>query len=152
MARMRAVSPVVATALLVLIAVATAVLLYLWVSGTVAAQPTQQKSLQEQLKVDALSVYYNTSAQKYNVTAYIRNTGAVPANITRVYVIYNNTIIATGIPTTPDKASVYIAPGQVLLANFTFKTDKSLVGRAVIVKFVTSDGVELQAVGVVSKQ
>ncbi len=146
MKALRAVSPVVATALLVLIAVATAVLLYLWVSGTVSNQPTQQQALQEQLKIDVISVYYNTTANKYNVTAYIRNVGPVPVNITAVYVIYNNTIVAS------KNLAVDIAPGDTKLVNVTFTSKQNLVNRAVIVKFVTSDGVEVQAVAVVGKQ
>ncbi len=142
MARMRAVSPVVATALLVLIAVATAVLLYLWVSGTVAATPTQQQNLREEIKIDAVNI--TQLASGYNVSAYIRNVGQLPVNITELYVIDANTGSVIAVNTTINGGKgLVLNPGQVGLAWVKASLSK---GQAIIVKAVTKDGVEAQYV------
>jgi len=130
---LRAVSPVVATALLVLIAVATAVLLYLWVSGTVTNQPTNNPALQEAIKIEA--IYNDTSP---NVYAYIRNVGTVPANITAAYMINldNGNITAQNL-----SIGVVIPQGnatRVLL----FKNADMTPGVTYLVKVVTKNGVE----------
>jgi len=129
---MRAVSPVVATALLVLIAVATAVLLYLWVSGTVSNASTNNPALQESLKIEAV---YNNSNKVY---AYIRNTGNVPVNVTTAYLIQLDTgnVVAanTSVKTIINASDVK----NVLLFNAaTLKK-----GVTYLVKVVTKDGVE----------
>ena len=129
---MRAVSPVVATALLVLIAVATAVLLYLWVSGTVSNASTNNPALQESLKIEAV---YNNSNKVY---AYIRNTGNVPVNVTTAYLIQLDTgnVVAanTSVKTIINANDVK----NVLLFNAaTLKK-----GVTYLVKVVTKDGVE----------
>ncbi|KSW12531.1 hypothetical protein CF15_07370 [Pyrodictium occultum] len=69
--RLRGVSPVVATALLILISVVTAALLYLWVSGTVQNVPQNANQLQEQIKIDAVEYTKNTtsSGTYYNFAA-----------------------------------------------------------------------------------
>ncbi len=149
MRTLRAVSPVVATALLVLIAVATAVILYLWVSGTVANQPTQQQALQEELKIDTASVYYNTTADAYNYTIYVRNVGTAPANITTLYIINANT---GNIVYFKDDVNLIIQPKEVVELKGSFTSNDLKVGDTVIIKLVTSNGVEVQYVTTVTKK
>ena len=128
--KLRGISPVVATALLVLIAVATAALLYLWVSGTVANQPTEEPAMHEKIKIDAVG-YDGTQ-----VTVYVRNVGSVKATLDAVYVIdgVNGTIVASS--TGLNQA---IDPG----ASTSTSVNTALeTGRPYIIKAVTKDGVE----------
>ena len=80
----RAISPVIATLLLILIALAAAVLIYVWVTGyatglTKAGAP----ELEEKIKIEAVS--YDNSSGKFIV--YIRNIGDTTVEITDIYVI-----------------------------------------------------------------
>ncbi len=155
MRTLRAVSPVVATALLVLIAVATAVILYLWVSGTVANQPTQQQVLREELKIDTASVYYNTSDSNYYFDIYVRNVGSAVANITNIYILDANTGLVIFQNTTKNIFGEWIilVPGNYTELKHTF-TPKITVpyGNPVIVKLTTRDGVEVQYVTTLVKK
>ena len=149
MRSLRAVSPVVATALLVLIAVATAVLLYLWVSGTVASQPTEQLTLREQLKIDAADIYFNTTANAFNYTIYVRNVGSVPANITTIYVINANT---SEVAYFNSSLNFIVPTGSVKELKGSFTSDKIKPGDTVIIKLVTQRGTEIQYVATVGKK
>ena len=129
---MRAVSPVVATALLVLIAVATAVLLYLWVSGTVSNASTNNPALQESLKIEAV---YNISKSVY---AYIRNTGNVPVNVTSAYLIELDNGNVTAVNMHINKIINAGNATKILL----FNNAAIKKGVTYLVKVVTKDGVE----------
>jgi len=130
---LRGISPVVATALLVLIAVAVSVLLYTWVSGTVSNQPTSSPSLQERITIDSVS--YNPSSG--TLTVYVRNIGNIPVNLSTVYVINasNGEVIKENTSVT----NIEIPPGSVGSVNVTGLSLKS--GSTIIVKVVTKDGV-----------
>lgn len=152
MRSLRAVSPVVATALLVLIAVATAVLLYLWVSGTVSNTATTNPTLSERIKIDsvAVNVTTNTTTNTTNTTIYIftRNVGDVTVNVTAAYVINATDGTLAGSNTT---ANTTLKPGDVKpiivrLVNATLKD-----GVPYLVKVVTKDGVEATTTFVVKK-
>jgi flagellin-like protein len=76
------VSPVIATLLLIVIAVAAAVLAYIWIIGYQGTL-TQQAStaqLQERIKIEA--VQYSGGS----LTVYVRNIGDVKVNVTALYV------------------------------------------------------------------
>jgi flagellin-like protein len=76
------VSPVIATLLLIVIAVAAAVLAYIWIIGYQGTL-TQQAStaqLQERIKIEA--VQYSGGL----LTVYVRNIGDVKVNVTALYV------------------------------------------------------------------
>ena len=141
MRSMRAVSPVVATALLVLIAVATAVLLYLWVSGTVSNTATENPALNERIKID--SVAYNSTTNQ--VIVYVRNVGDVTTLISAAYVINAVDGSLTGSNTT---VNMTLTPGDVgkVIVNATL-TD----GVPYLVKVVSKDGVEATTTFVVKK-
>lgn len=128
--KLRGISPVVATALLVLIAVATAALLYLWVSGTVANQPTEEPAMHEKIKID--TVGYNNGT----VTVYVRNVGAVTATLDAVYVIDGVTGNVVGSSTGINKT---IVPGNVTEVNVTATLQ---TGKPYIIKAITKDGIE----------
>ena len=133
--RKKAVSPVIATLLLILIAVAAAILVYVWVTGYASSMTkTGTPELEEKIKVEAVN--YVNSTKK--VTVYFRNIGSVKAVVDSVYVIRarDNAILtsATGI-------SVSLTPGQVSSYEVTL-TDYLEQGQTYIVKVVTKNGVE----------
>jgi len=126
----KAISPVIATLLLILIAVAASILVYVWVTGyassVTGAEATQ---LQERIKIDAVSA--NSS---YTVV-YVRNIGDIKVNVTDIYIIdaatseiMNHTVFGKE-----------IAPGQV--REFPVETTLES-GHTYIAKAVTSNGVE----------
>ena len=78
----KGVSPVIATLLLILIAVAAAVLVYMWVTGYVRTTATGGEEMAERIKIEAVSVSGSTL-----LTAYVRNVGDVTATINAIYVI-----------------------------------------------------------------
>ncbi|MEM1568398.1 MAG: archaellin/type IV pilin N-terminal domain-containing protein [Thermofilaceae archaeon] len=130
----RGVSPVIATLLLIVIAVVAAVLAYIWVSGYMGRVTSQAEAqapqLQERIKIDAASVSGNT------VTIYVTNIGDVNVTIASAYVLYENktavcssTNLAQNIP--KGKA------GSVTVSNCNLVT-----GTTYIAKVVTSKGVE----------
>ncbi|MEM2305726.1 MAG: archaellin/type IV pilin N-terminal domain-containing protein [Candidatus Methanomethylicia archaeon] len=77
----KGVSPVIATLLLILIAVAAAVLVYMWVTGYVRTTATGGEEMAERIKIEAVSV------SSGSLTAYVRNVGDVTATINAIYVI-----------------------------------------------------------------
>lgn len=131
----RGVSPVVATALLVLIAVATAALLYLWVSGTVQNLPQNSYQMQERIKIDAVKYEHNTT--HYNFTVYVRNVGDTPVNISTIYILNsNNTVIYKY-----DVQDGGITPGSVKEIDVT-GVPSDEVTEIIQIKVVTANGVE----------
>jgi len=70
----KGISPLVATLLLIAIAVAASVITYSWVMSMIAAQSIQA---QTQIRIDAVG--WVTGPNRINIT--VRNTGSVPATI-----------------------------------------------------------------------
>lgn len=95
----RGVSPIIATLLLIIIAVAGAVITYAFVTGLVGGTAPQAPSAT--ISVD--SVTSNGS----HVLLYVRNTGAAPASVDRVYVEQGGSLVAV------EDVSVAIPPGTV---------------------------------------
>jgi flagellin-like protein len=84
--RRKAVSPVIATLLLIVIAVAAAVLTYIWVTGymgTIAPRETPTQ-LKERIKIDAVSVTTG------GVSIYVSNIGEIDTTIVSAYVLYTD--------------------------------------------------------------
>jgi flagellin-like protein len=125
----KGVSPVIATIILVLIAVVAGVLLWLWVSGYTSTMPTQQ-SLYERIKIDAVKI------QDGSITVYVRNVGNVAVTITHAYISTPNgvTLVANEL-----QQPVTIQPGAVQTVSISY-TGTS--GYAYVVKVVTANGVE----------
>ncbi len=79
----KAISPIVATVLLVLIAAVAGALIWYWMSGFASTNPIQQRQLYEQIKIDAVSY----DSVNDNVTIYVRNTGSVSSVISAAYLV-----------------------------------------------------------------
>jgi len=130
----RGVSPVIATLLLIVIAVAAAVLTYIWVTGymgkvagTVEQTSTQQ--LQEKIKINAISVS-NTS-----VTLSVANIGDTDVTISAAYVLTQG-----GTSVCNSTSSVQIGKGTTQSVTITGCSLTS--GTSYIAKAVTSKGTE----------
>jgi flagellin-like protein len=135
------VSPVIATLLLIVIAVAAAVLAYIWIigyQGTLTQQATATQ-LQERIKIEAVGYY---PSNKLNAS--VRNIGDVTVNVTAIYVynVTTGTVAAYKILTGND--AVVLAPGQVSavpkVGNEVTVTLKP--GVTYTVKVVTQKGTE----------
>jgi flagellin-like protein len=126
----KAVSPVIATLLMIAIAVAAAILVYVWSMGLVGTlQGTGGQQTREQLIMEA---YDATSSTSWKL--YIRNVGPASISVTAVYVEGVPAAFSLN-PTGP------ISPGKS--ANLTVTVPASLTlasGAAYTAKIVTSSG------------
>lgn len=138
MKKRKAVSPVIATLLLILIAVAAAVLVYVWVTGYATSATSQPPAGRVALKIDA--AYYTDDANK-QIVFYIRNVGDTTATIDYVYVFSSDmkSLVASA-PTASISGATTLTPGQ--LGKITATLDASLGSGGYVVKVVTTDGYE----------
>ena len=132
--RLRGVSPVVATALLVLIAVATAALLYLWVMGTVSNQPTSEPTFNDRIIVESVGVDGSN-----NLVVYVRNVGSNTVNVSAAYVIdsVNNQLKGSN-----TSVNLQLQPGKVGEVIIDGVGSSLEAGKPYIVKVATLTGVE----------
>jgi flagellin-like protein len=131
--RRAGVSPVIATLLLIVIAVAAAVLAYIWIIGYQGTL-TQQAStaqLQERIKIEAVQYSDNT------LTVYVRNIGDVKVNVTALY-LYDPTGTVIKANTTANIND--LTPGSIGQGSLTTVT--LTAGTTYTVKAVTSRGTE----------
>ncbi len=139
---LRAISPVVATALLIIIAVVTAVVLYTWVNGMVGSQPTQQTKLQKAIRIEGVKVAQYDSTLLNLTNVYVRNIGDSPVKVSAVYIIdprtgqtLNMTELGTPQSIDPgDLADISINNGQGITVSNPPDT--------VLIKVTTTDGIE----------
>jgi flagellin-like protein len=127
----RGVSPVIATLLLIVIAVAAAVLTYIWVTGYMGTLQSQAgaQQVQERIKIEAIDITNNK--------VYIRNIGETKVTIAAVYLINSTTgSIITNTTTATD-----ISPGDLQSVGLTLGTYMKS-GATYIVKAVTKKGTE----------
>jgi flagellin-like protein len=136
----RGVSPVIATLLLIVIAVAAAVLTYVWVTGYIGRSTGAAESaqVQERIKINAVTVSTTTSGT--TVTVSVANIGDVKVNISAIYLLYQN---GTRVPNcggtlttltqlSPGSVSDIAVPGSCSLSS----------GVTYIAKVVTGKGTE----------
>uniref|UniRef100_A0A7C3WKM2 Flagellar biosynthesis protein FlaG n=1 Tax=Thermofilum pendens TaxID=2269 RepID=A0A7C3WKM2_THEPE len=136
--RRKAVSPVIATLLLIVIAVAAAVLTYLWVTGymgTVAPRETPMQ-LEERIKIDAVKTI--KTGEVYNVQIYVANIGENATKIVSAYVLTSDyTVVCGGSLDTPQ----FIDVGQTATVDVS-DTCNLNPGVSYIAKVSTIRGVE----------
>jgi flagellin-like protein len=133
----KGISPIIATVILVLIAVAAGVMLWLWVSGFTSAMPAEQQALNERIRIDAVKVEDGSGGSK-SVTIYVRNIGKTDVAIGAAYILdTSNTIIASNTDTSSIPS---ISPGSV--EEVTVSSVQLKSGYAYVAKVVTINGVE----------
>ncbi|MEM0025258.1 MAG: hypothetical protein QXV41_01650 [Zestosphaera sp.] len=129
------VSPIIATMILILIATAAGVLLWVWVSGYVSGNPATHSALDERVKIEAVRVDMGDSSA--TVTIYVRNVGSITVNVSSGYVLDVNGNLMMGGPF----SGVLIRPGEV--RYITIVSDTTLIkGNVYIAKIVTQRGTE----------
>ena len=137
----KGVSPVIAVLLLIVIAVAAAVLTYLWVLGYIGTVQSTggTEQLQERLKIEGVKV--DTGSDTIS-EIYVRNIGDVAFNIAAVYLSDASGVIAADTSLTVDPVS----PGsvQTLSSSVLTKVASQTLseGTTYIVKVVTASGTE----------
>lgn len=113
--RFKAVSPIVATLLLILVAIAAAVVLYTFVSGlTTQTEAGGAEYAQTQIVIESIVLDADATGNNDNITSlYVRNAGSttIPAGEwTFIVMALNGTVL--GVNTT--SLSVTIEPGEVV--------------------------------------
>ena len=148
----KAISPIIATLILIVITVVAGIALYGFVSGymsTVTPTSSAPPSL-EFISGQYTPYYYNTASKttvRYNSFNYtIQNTGSIPITITKAYLINaSNNQLYSVVSLMPKKgitplSSVTIAPNQLLVLNVSTLsyTKTSPPPGSYYVKFTTS--------------
>jgi len=133
----RAISPIVATILLILISIAAGVILWLWMSGFIAQISTAQPALAERIRIEAVKVINTT-----HINIYVRNLGNSDVTISSAYILDIGGAVKEPLnisSTTP----ISISPGEVkpIPARYTGTYSP---GYSYMVKVVTTNGVEAQ--------
>ena len=146
----KAISPIIATLILIVITVIAGIVLYGFVSGYMStitptsSTPPSYEFLTEQ--------YTPTSAVVYNSFNFtIQNTGSTPFTITKAYLIYanNNTLysVVSLMPTRGTKplSSVTIIPNQIMVLNVSSTSFSGTTPPpgSYYVKFVTSTSYDI---------
>jgi len=133
----KAVSPIIATLLLVAIAVSAAVVTYTWTMSMVTNQATQA---QTQIRIDVVQ-FVLTSGSNTTALITVRNTGTMAATIDEVYIMTGTTVSQTGEITTADPT---IAASSVENIAVTFTTLEA--NEPYQIRLVTSTGYVVEGV------
>jgi len=134
--RRRGISPVIAVLLLIVIAVAAAILTYVWLTGYLTSQfgSVQTTQLGEQLKIEAAKLETNG-----NYDIYVRNIGDTDVVIDTVYLLASDNSLITS-----DDVSITITAGSVAEVTGTFSDTTGITaGKTYFIKLVTSTGTEV---------
>jgi len=138
----KAVSPIIATLLLILIAVAAGVIIYVWTTGYIGTQIGTAGG-QETFVITNVKYYKNSSIDYLDVTiinqgavAITIDTSATPPSIIRVFNSSNN-LVATG------SSSVTINPGEAKTFTVMLKLQGSFTiakGHSYVLEVTTVKG------------
>jgi len=145
----RSISDIVAVVLLIVIAIAAAVIIYMWLSGLIGSIHTSTSAMQVKLEITGANVTYIESSSKFNVTAYVYNPPGSPStSITLAELEFTNgTLICTNSSSGPHPLIVKpnpIAPAST--GNVTFScaySPKVPAGTPVEVILVTPEGTQV---------
>jgi len=149
----RSISDIVAVVLLIVIAIAAAVIIYMWLSGLIGSVHTSTSATQVKLEITGANVtYIATSKNEFNVTAYVYNPPGSPStSITLGELEFTNgTVICTNSSssssnTPPLKVTPSsIAPGSTAKVTFSCGYSPAVpAGMPVEVILITSEGVQV---------
>ena len=131
--RRRAISPVIATPILIVIAVVAAVAVYGFIQGFIA-QTTSQTQAPSSIVIDAAVL----SSADGSGTVVVRNVGQVSATVNAVYILKASDMSFVGVDTS-SSVSVTVTAGSV--TSISYNTSTSVTsGSWYILKVVTEDG------------
>ena len=131
----RGISPLIATVLLILIAISTGLLIYAFATGWIGSRTSLGVGPSSSIAIDA-AYLEKGSKSGCNVTVYIRNVGSVPTNITAIYV----TEVATGDVYADMAINQRVDPGNVIKIEVNLTSLTPTSGYSYEVKAVTADG------------
>jgi flagellin-like protein len=144
----RSISDIVAVVLLIVIAIAAAVIIYMWLSGLIGSVHTSTSATQVKLEITGANVTSNKSGY-YIVTAYLYNPPGSPStSITLGELEFTNgTVICTSSTTTSNTLTVTpstITPSGTATAKFSCKPSSvAPAGTPVEIVLFTSEGVQV---------
>ena len=150
----KAISDIVAVVMLILIAIAAAVLIYLWLSGLVGSVHSSNPALTERISIEAVVINYSSKPGVWSVIAYVLNSGSTVA-INALYVINASngatifggstlyTSISNSIPPGKSQSPITIPPNTVQPVVYNISSSKvPLAGTPIIVEVTTTNGVQ----------
>jgi flagellin-like protein len=138
----RSISDIVAVVLLIVIAIAAAVIIYMWLSGLIGTIHTTTSITQVKLEIIGANVTYNANKSGFNVTAYVYNPPGSPStSITLGELEFTNgTLICS---------TNLVSPSTIASSNSTKVTfycgysSKVPAGTPVEIVLVTSEGAQV---------
>ena len=150
----RSISDIVAVVLLIVIAIAAAVIIYMWLSGLIGSVHTSTSATQVKLEITGASVTYKSattseSPSNYTVTAYVYNPPGSPStSITLGELEFTNgTMICTSSSSSTPPLEVTpstITPGGTATVTFKCIVSSPLpAGTPVEIVLFTSEGVQV---------
>jgi flagellin-like protein len=128
----KAVSPIIAVLLLIAIAVAAAVITYIWVMGFIGMATTQRVTAQGQIQIEAVSFGSSSS------TLHVRNVGATTVTTDAIYVTDNTAGVTLATDTDPADVSAEITVGE--MEEITYNAAGFTRGHSYTFKVVCTDG------------
>ena len=132
----KAISPIIATLLLIAIAVVAALVVYAWVMGYIGTNTSKSG---QALQIQS----YTSGVDNKHVVIYVQNVGQGTAQLPASGSVYIDNQMA------PIASSVSIGPGQTatITADLTGTTLTWIVGQQITVKVVASGGTFAQTTG-----
>jgi len=140
----RSISDIVAVVLLIVIAIAAAVIIYMWLSGLIGSMHTSTSVTQVKLEITGASVTYISDSNEYNVTAYLYNPPGSPSTSITLgeLMLTNGTLICTNNAPTV-KPSSTITPSGTATATFSCSASHLPAGTPVEIVLVTPEGTQV---------
>jgi len=152
----RSISDIVAVVLLIVIAIAAAVIIYMWLSGLIGSMHTSTSATQVKLEITGASVTSATGGG-YSVSASVYNPpGSPTVSIAMAELEFTNgTLICSTSSITITSSSgtqiTAITPSSSATVTFTCSTSAPLpAGTPVEIVLVTSEGVQVTYTATVS--
>ena len=150
----RSISDIVAVVLLIVIAIAAAVIIYMWLSGLIGSVHTSTSATQVKLEITGANVTSNSSGY-YIVTAYLYNPPGSPStSITLGELEFTNGTVICTASTTSNTLTVTprtITPSGTATAKFSCKPSSvAPAGTPVEIVLFTTEGVQITYTATVS--
>ena len=159
----RSISDIVAVVLLIVIAIAAAVIIYMWLSGLISSIHTSTSVTQVKLEITGANVTYvnnlhYSSVKGFNVTAYVYNPPGSPStSITLAELEFTNgtlicsnrtyEVTSSGTATT---TPITITPSGTAEVPFFCAVSQLPPGTPVEIILITSEGVQVTYTATVS--
>jgi len=141
---MRGVSPVVATVLMVAVAIAAAVIAYNWVSGVMASSTSAASAQQGEIgkyKLSLESVKCDASATSMTLTLYIRNDSDVTVNDSFLVIVQDT----AGNEISKEYETINIGPSSTQSKTVTVSATQDMSNKKINVILRGPHGINLTA-------